>query len=263
MLEHDKREFAEIYRGVCANYGREASREAMGMAWEALLKFDMAEVRRAYQAHVMTSKFMPSIAEVLDLINASNPAMRRPGADEAWARVPRSEDDSVVWTEEMAYAWSIATHLVSECLTEKPDWVAARMAFKDAYTGAVDTAKAQGRPVRWMVARGHRKDNLEDVLSEAVRLGRLTPEEARPHLLELEYVRPINQQLLLEGAARAKDDERAATLQALARFKSMLNAPAPEYDLDAVKAECAARDAELAAREADGKASAPKRVRYG
>ena len=242
MLESDKHEFAEIYRGICATYGREASKDAMRIAWGVLSAFDIGQVRQAYSAHVMTSKYMPTPAEIAALINASNPAMRRPGPDEAWARMPRSENDSVVWTDEMAYAWSIANGLVNPSLVEKPDWVAARMAFKDAYTRAIESAIAQGRPVNWQIVRGHTKDNLEDVLTEAMRLGLITHEQALPHLAELEHVRPMVAGLI-EGTKGTANQEKAGKF--LAGIKAMLTAPSPTYDLDAIRAECEAKDREL------------------
>jgi hypothetical protein len=245
MFEQDKQTFAEIYRGVCATYGREANKDAMRIAWGVLKQFDIAQVQQAYSAHVATSKFMPSPAEISDLITASDPAMRRPGPDEAWARMPRSEDDSVAWTDEMSYAWGIASNLVNPYLVDRPDWTAARMAFRDAYVRAVDTAKAQGRKVHWSIARGQRKDNLEDVITEAVRLGYITPEEARPHLLELEFVRPANQQLLLEGAKKLEGEAREEAMNALSKIKANLTNAAPPDDINAIRSECEAKDRQL------------------
>ena len=51
----------------------------------------------------------------------------RPGVEEAWAMIPKSERDTCVWTEEMAAAFGIAAPLMES------DEVAARMAFKEAY----------------------------------------------------------------------------------------------------------------------------------
>lgn len=251
MLEQDKREFAEIYRGVCATYGREASKEAMRIAWAALGQFSMGQVRAAYTSHLVRSKYMPTPAEIIAAIHDNTPAMCRPGADEAWAMMPRDETDSVVWTQEMAQAWSVASALVNPFVVEKPDWVAARMAFKDAYNRAVEIARAQGRPAEWKVCRGTRTDNLEDVLTEALRLGRLQPEDARPHLAQLEHVRPVNHQLLLEGANQASEEVRDAAMEAVAKLRAMLTPD--ETQLQAAREEaqryCEARDSEMEKRQ--------------
>lgn len=222
MLEHDKHQFAKIYRGVCATYGREASKEAMRIAWLALSRYDIDQVTSAYTAHIMRSRFMPTPADIIAAIHDNTPAMQRPGADEAWAMMPRDETDSVVWTDEMAQAWAIASSLVNPLTVEKPDWVAARMSFKDAYNRAVETARAQGRPAQWTICRGTRTDNLEDVVTDALRLGRIKPDDARPFLAQLEHVRPVNQQLLLEGAKQSSEEVRDAAMEAVAKLRAML-----------------------------------------
>ena len=255
MLEHDKHQFAEIYRGVCATYGREASKEAMRIAWNALAAYDIQQVTGAYTAHLMRSRFMPTPADIIGAIQDNTPAMRRPGADEAWALMPRDETDNVVWTEEMAYAWSVASGLVNPLTVERPDWIAARMAFKDAYNRAVETSRAQGKPATWTVCRGTRKDNLEDVLNEAMRLGYISRDEAKPHLAELEHVRPVNQQLLLEGAKESPEAVRETALEAVAKLRAMLT-PDPaalEAAREEAKRYCEAKDRQ---REHHGRADA-------
>ena len=97
----------------------------------------------------------------------------RPGADEAWAMIPRDEQTSVVMTEEMAQAMGIAQGLLDE-----GDQVAARMAFKEAYTRLVDTAKRGNIPAKWFPSLGSDKTQRESCLMESVRLGRLTHQHA-------------------------------------------------------------------------------------
>jgi hypothetical protein len=198
---------------------------------------------------------MPTPADIIGAIQDNTPAMRRPGADEAWALMPRDETDSVVWTDEMSYAWSVASGLVNQLTVERPDWIAARMAFKDAYSRAVETSRAQGKPATWTVCRGTRKDNLEDVLNEAMRLGYISRDDAKPHLAELEHVRPVNQQLLLEGAKESPEAVRATALEAVAKLRAMLT-PDPaaiEAAREEAKRYCEARDRQ---REQHGRADA-------
>ena len=93
----------------------------------------------------------------------------RPGAEEAWALVPRSENRSVVWTTEMAEAAGPAFRLLHE-----GDHVAARMVFKERYTAAVQAARAAGTPPRWYASLGYDPKEREIVLAEAVQQGRLS-----------------------------------------------------------------------------------------
>lgn len=96
----------------------------------------------------------------------------RPGADEAWSMLPRSESESVVWTDEMREAFSVASRIMEE------DKIAARMAFKDAYKRAVDQSREQRKPVNWQASLGHDPRGREQVLQRAVERGHLTAQFA-------------------------------------------------------------------------------------
>lgn len=237
MLDNDKREFSDIYRGICATYGREASPEAMKIAWGALARYSVDQVRHAYAAHVTVSKFMPTPADILERIESANQCLKRPGADEAWLMTP-PEESSYWATDEMLGAWAI---VAEEMNSERPDKIAARMAFKDAYTRLVDQARALGRPVQWRLVRGTRRDNLVDTIHEGVRLGYVPPAEAESWL-RIEGTPTLGLQPLLEGAAR---HAQTTALQALASLRGLLSPPDPGYDLAAVREECEQRDREL------------------
>lgn len=98
----------------------------------------------------------------------------RIGPEEAWAMMPRSESQSVVWTQEMSEAF-----FKSLPLLESGDEVAARMTFKETYTRLITDARATKRTVAWTVSIGHDKSQLEQVLKDAVQRGRLTMQQAQ------------------------------------------------------------------------------------
>jgi hypothetical protein len=105
----------------------------------------------------------------------------RPGVEEAWAMIPKSEGASVVWTEEMAAAFGVACPLMDF------DEVGARMAFKESYTKALALARDSGVPVKWTPSLGHDAASRQGVLIEAVQKGRLTGQHVAgllPHLTE-------------------------------------------------------------------------------
>ncbi|MCR4297475.1 MAG: hypothetical protein NUV75_01795 [Gallionella sp.] len=95
----------------------------------------------------------------------------RPGAEEAWAMMPRDEAQSVVWTDEMVQAWGIAQPLL-----EEGDQVAARMAFAETYRKLIQAARDTGQAVKWTPSLGHDPHGRESVLVDAARRGRLTPQ---------------------------------------------------------------------------------------
>ena len=87
----------------------------------------------------------------------------RPGADEAWALMPRSEDDSVCWTEEMSAAFDEVRTMT--------DMVAARRSFIDKYTRIIEEARRTGRPVKWSVSLGHDPIGREGCVRVALERG--------------------------------------------------------------------------------------------
>lgn len=98
----------------------------------------------------------------------------RPGPEEAWSMVPRSEYQSVVWTEEMAQSMP-GVH----SLLDSGDEVAARMAFKERYSKLVQQARDAGRQVSWSPSLGYDISGRTAVIEEAVRLKRLPLSSAR------------------------------------------------------------------------------------
>lgn len=99
----------------------------------------------------------------------------RPGPDEAWAMVaPALNDERVtmVITDEMMQAFCLAQNL-------QDDPIAARMAFKESYSGKVCLARGQGLPVKWQATLGHDSAGREAPLLEAVEKGRLSAAHVR------------------------------------------------------------------------------------
>lgn len=92
----------------------------------------------------------------------------RPGVEEAWAMIPRSEDDSVVWTDEMAKAHGVAIPLI-----EQGDMVAARMAFKEAYAKFMAEAREQAIPANWFPSLGSDVSGRQMALIKGVRENRI------------------------------------------------------------------------------------------
>jgi hypothetical protein len=92
----------------------------------------------------------------------------RPGVEEAWALIPAGEDDTIVWTAEMAEAHAACAPLLAD-----GDRIAARMAFKEVYAKAVTRAFAAGEPVSWSASLGWDLEKRKRVLTAAVEAGKL------------------------------------------------------------------------------------------
>jgi hypothetical protein len=152
--------------------GSQLSGVALAVLARDLSGYDMNVIERALEnvRRNQTRFNQAAIQKEIELLLPDG----RPGVEEAWAMWPHDESASAVITDEMAEAMSIAGPLLAE-----GDKIGARMAFKEAYTRLVNEAKAMNKPVRWFASLGHEKEGREEVLKEAVRLGRLTGEHAQ------------------------------------------------------------------------------------
>jgi hypothetical protein len=147
--------------------------EILNVWWAKLEPFPLEAVAQAFSKHLDVSEFAPTPAAILKhLPKASDD---RPDANEAWAIALRGRDerDTVVWTQECAEAFSIASSVLDD------DETGARMAFKAAYERLVERARTDGRPVQWIASLGHDAAQREVVVTEALRAGRLQLEHAK------------------------------------------------------------------------------------
>jgi hypothetical protein len=103
----------------------------------------------------------------------------RPGSEEAWAIALASADEAetVVWTEEIAQAYAVASPIL-----EARDKVGARMAFREAYERIVRDAKAAGIQCVWVPSFGADPQRRALAIQAAIDAGRLSLDKARAYL---------------------------------------------------------------------------------
>jgi hypothetical protein len=132
----------------------------------------------AYPEHQVMGALARCRKEVRGVMTVADVVSRlddgRPGAEEAWASIPKTENDTAVWTTEASQAFGVAVGLL-----DAGDAVAARMAFKETYLRLVAQARDAGKPVEWHISLGHDPRGREGVVLQAVEKGRITLERAR------------------------------------------------------------------------------------
>jgi len=156
--------------------GRTFTEAAARAFVDDLARYPLAQVLGALKRCRAEVRGVLTLADVIARIDDG-----RPGPDEAWARCPKSEDDAVVWTSEIAEAWGIAAPLLAARET-----TAARFAFRDAYTRRVAIAREAGTPVEWVPSMGFDPHAREAALREAVADGRLRLADAVRYVPALE-----------------------------------------------------------------------------
>lgn len=240
MVEQDFEAFADAF-GAAWDFHKPLSDRALAAAFAQLSTYPLNVVLAAINAHMLDPRrgqYAPKPADIVAQIEAGSPRLNRLSADEAWAMMPASEEESIVWTDEMAQAFAIASPLLAD-----GDRIGARMAFKGAYERLSEQNRAAGRPVKWTVSRGWNADNLESVVRDAVRLGRISPEQAREHVAAIEYKQATNIGLLVNQSGEGENKERA--MEAVAKLRAMLTPD--ESALNAAREEakryCEAADA--------------------
>ncbi|KWE25699.1 hypothetical protein [Burkholderia territorii] len=168
MNDHDKREFMdELNLAFQAARQPLPSPQVLRLFWDRLAPYPLPMVLAAIGRHIDTSEFAPTPASILKHLPKMSDG--RPEPDEAWAIAIRSADEreTVVWTQEIAEAWAIASPVFDG------DEIGARMAFKAAYSRIVDRNRGANLPPQWVVSQGFDAQRRIEVVEQAVRAGRL------------------------------------------------------------------------------------------
>lgn len=171
---------------LCGTTMSEAAAEVMATE---LAQYPREQITGALRACRRELKGRLTMAAVIERLDDG-----RPGVEEAWAMLPKSEDDSAVWTTETSQAFGVAVQLL-----DAGDTIAARMAFKETYLRMVAQARDAGKPVEWHVSLGHDPRKREGALAQAVSMGRLTHEYASRYVPRLPT--PREDMLALAGEA--------------------------------------------------------------
>ena len=217
MLPSEKNSFASLLKAVFSIYEREIGRDLMAMWWAALERFEFDDVRKAFDRHVQgkEGKLSPKPAHIIEHLNTMHPD-GRPSPDEAWAMIPRSEDESVVITEEMAEALRYAQPLL-----DVRDQVAARRAFIDAYSRIVEKNKLDGIKPKWFPSFGMNPEGRSAAIAEAVRIGRLGVNHAIKLSAPDQAARMLEMAGKPELALEFKPGTSEAAKEGLARIRAM------------------------------------------
>ena len=168
MDDQDKTEFKEAVGVAYEMFGKAPSSGVMNMWWMAFSRFTIADFTMALSREISESKFLPTIAGVLEHLKVSD---GRPDVDEAWAIAKQAMDErsTVVWTDEIAEAYGIASEVYGE------DRVGGRMAFKSSYDRVVEQNKRNGTTVTWWATLGD-PETRQPALEQAEAKGLLSHE---------------------------------------------------------------------------------------
>ena len=178
--------------------GTELSPAAADVMCQELADYPESQVINALIRCRRELKGRMSIADVISRLDDG-----RLGADEAWALVPKSESETVVWTDEISQAFFVAR--------SAPDDYSARLAFRQCYERLVFEARRDKKPVVWNVSLGFDKEGREPVIRRAMEQGRIGAAQAltllphgvfteqEPHTPALTHDNPVPIRALLKS----------------------------------------------------------------
>lgn len=182
--------------------GTELSRPAAQVMAQDLARYPEAQILGALSRCRREVKGRLTLADVISRIDDG-----RPGPEEAWAKLPRDEASTSLWTSEAREAYGVAAPLIAD-----GDMIAARMAFLESYRAIVARARDAGVPAKWHVSLGHDKRGREDVIRDAVERRLISVRMARNLLPDGDAIARIEHLAaklgILEAPAKALIDGR-------------------------------------------------------
>lgn len=146
----------------------------------AFAQVDSNTLMQATVEAMKTAKGRLTIAEIqkhVDLLASRTPD-KHPSAEEAWALIPKNENDTVHVTNEMRDAMHRGG--VNDFL-ERSDFIGAERAFKKLYDENVAKSRATGRSPIWHIELGHDPSLRVMGLERAISKGVINSTEAIGH----------------------------------------------------------------------------------
>lgn len=144
--------------------GHDLSKGAADMMISELGQYSEPMVLEALRRCARECRHRLTLADIISRIDDG-----RPGAEEAWAMLPKDEAETTAWTDEMAAAYGVAAPLI-----EIGDLVAARMAFKESYAKQITQAQVNNVPVKWRISLGHDASGREGTVRAAIISGKIS-----------------------------------------------------------------------------------------
>lgn len=245
MNANDFSEFVEVWNVAqeMMPFGKTLSNAAMKVTFKLLSGYPFEHVAAAIYKHIETSDRAPQPSDIIKLLNIADEHL---DADSAWLIVPKSEEDSAVWTDEMATAWGSCSKLYYS-----GDIFNATRGFKSEYKRICEISRLTNKPVNWTLTRGTNSELLKTCVEEALRLGRLKQDYAnrvldslpkpitREGLALLEHDEPPKRGIGFVIDDSIQVDKAAIRAQKLAEAKKIV-ADSLQADIDKHKAEKAA-----------------------
>lgn len=179
-----KNELQSLLNLICEYHGVDVSDSRLLMFEQDLKLFSIGEIRDAWGKYRLKNSKFPMPKDLIDNIQDG-----RPSAQEAWGMIPKTEEESVVWSEEMRIAFGACYDLICQGQITNAFFV-----FREKYEELLMKSRTTHVSPKWEPSFGYRKDGRALAIKEAVEKGRISVQQARSFFPEFE-VQPQKKQI--------------------------------------------------------------------
>jgi hypothetical protein len=169
-------DLSTVFKAMSSLYRTNLSNEAMIMLKLDLSEFSDEQIIKALKKCRNELKYFPSIAEIRERIDIGHLE-----PNEAWSICPKTDNESVCWTNEIEIAYHVAYSLILS-----GDLIAARMAFIESYKKQLCFARENHIIPQWKLSFGYNKDHRIAIGKEAIEKKLLPYYEVQKLLPEME-----------------------------------------------------------------------------
>ena len=158
----------QILKAMAEMYDKKMSDNQIKLFLNDLSAFSEEELIIALKKCRFNLNKYPTVHEIIERIPNWHPS-----ANEAWALIPRSENDSCCWTTEIKKSYFEVIDLYND------DKIAARVAFIENYNKKInDALMLKSRP-KWELSLGYDKTHRQIIIEKAIEEKKISHENIR------------------------------------------------------------------------------------
>lgn len=168
---NEQKAFAAALQQVFQVYEKRLDPETLKFWLLLHKKITWPQAMKALEDYVLSedSHYPPKPVDLVHLtVGAAQDALRSmyPDEDAAWALARRAgdESDTMVWTEEMCFAWGMVRNMGD-------DKIAQRKSFQSFYKNQVESSIQSGKKPVWIVSTGWDSEKRIHRMEEAIQQG--------------------------------------------------------------------------------------------
>ena len=219
MNDSDRNELGRSLNAAMSvsRFGKPVGPDAFDMWWHLLSDHSIQTVTKALDTYARSCSEAPTPHDILSVINEG---LGYPSPEEAWNRLPKSENDGGYVNQQMMDGMGACSDSL-----DRGDMISARMAFLESYKKSVDTAKLEGKPAEYFytaptgIGLEEKQEKKHQDLLLAINLGWM--DKSSSHVKQTLAITSEKKPIALEDLSKKSDSK--SKLKALSSIRERLN----------------------------------------